>query len=237
MKAAQLTGFRKDFEIGEVPEPEITAPTDVIVAGRCRGLLPHGHPHLGRPVRRGLEGCRHRAAVHPRPREGGLGARGRAAAVNHVSVGDAVLLHPLATCGYCHFLPGRRRHALHRQFLPRDLRARRLRRARQDQRPRVVPLPDGVTPVDVGPLACAGHDRLRRGQEGPAAAYPGSYTVALGRRRSGPHRHPGAARAVPDRDHRGRPLAAGAGARPRLGRRPDRAGPGRTARTWQECGT
>ena len=38
MKAAQLTGYRKDFEIGEVPEPEITAPLD---EGRMigRGVL------------------------------------------------------------------------------------------------------------------------------------------------------------------------------------------------------
>ena len=40
MRAALLTQYREDFSIGEVPEPTITSPNDVIVrvgaAGFCR---------------------------------------------------------------------------------------------------------------------------------------------------------------------------------------------------------
>jgi NAD+-dependent secondary alcohol dehydrogenase Adh1 len=102
VKAARLVGYRQDFEIGDVPEPEITAPTDVIVrvaaAGFCRTDIHIWDGQfaaawqgagIGLPFVPGHETA---GWVHE------VGS-----AVTHISVGDAVLLHPLMTCGYCHF--------------------------------------------------------------------------------------------------------------------------------------
>ena len=50
MKAALLTSYREDFSIGSVPEPTITAPTDVIIrvgaAGVCRTDIHMWHGQL-----------------------------------------------------------------------------------------------------------------------------------------------------------------------------------------------
>jgi len=179
MKAAQLTGFRQDFAIGEVPEPEITAPTDVIVrvgaAGFCRTDI---HIWDGQ--------------FDPAWKEAGIGLpfipghetagwiQEVGSAVNHVSVGDAVLLHPLVTCGYCHFcragddmqctdsvFPGCFAPGGFAEYIKTNARA-------------IVPLRPGVTPVDVGPLGCAGMTAYGAVKKALPYAYPGSYTVALG---------------------------------------------------------
>ena len=74
MRAVQVVGYHQNLEMTEVPVPEPTGPFDVVVkiggAGVCRTDL-----HI-------LEGqwaekSRRAAAVHDRPRERRLGARGR----------------------------------------------------------------------------------------------------------------------------------------------------------------
>jgi NAD+-dependent secondary alcohol dehydrogenase Adh1 len=38
MKAVRVVGYHKNFELADVPEPEITSPLDVIVAVKAAGV-------------------------------------------------------------------------------------------------------------------------------------------------------------------------------------------------------
>ena len=97
MKAARLHGFRQPLAVEEVPDPQITAPMDVIVrigaAGLCRTDL---HIQEGQWAEKsGVElpyvlGHENAGWVHE------VGP-----AVTNVAVGDTVILHPLITCGLC----------------------------------------------------------------------------------------------------------------------------------------
>ena len=209
--------------------------------GRGRRLLSHRHPHLGRPVRRGLEGAGIGLPFTPGHETAGWVARGRLRRSRTSPSATPCCCHPLVTCGYCHFCrAGDDMHCTDSVFpgvvslragSPSTSRPTRARSCRC--RP-------GVTPVDVGPLGCAGMTAYGAVKKALPYAYPGSYTVAFGRGRAGPHRHPGPARAVPDRDHRRRPQrrrwstpAAGAPTRPcrrrptaRTCRRSERQGEG-----------
>ena len=74
MRAVQVVGYHQNLEMTELPVPEPTGPFDVIVkiggAGVCRTDL---HILEGQWAEKtGAD-----AAVHDRPRERGLGARGR----------------------------------------------------------------------------------------------------------------------------------------------------------------
>lgn len=179
MKAAQLVGYRQDFQIGEVPDPEITAPNDVIVrvgaAGFCRtdihmwdGQFDEAQKAVGieLPFVQGHETAGWIEQV-------GAGA-------THLNVGDAVLLHPLITCGYCHacragddmhctasVFPGIYAPGGFAEYIKTNARA-------------VVPLKGGLTPVDVGPLGCAGMTAYRAVKKALPKAVPGTHTVVLG---------------------------------------------------------
>jgi NAD+-dependent secondary alcohol dehydrogenase Adh1 len=179
MKAAQLTGYRKDFEIATVPDPEITSPTDVIIrvgaAGFCRTDIhiwdgqfdaAHAAAGIGLPFIPGHETA------------GWIQEVGEA--VTHVSVGDAVLLHPLVTCGYCHFcragddmhctasvFPGIFAPGSFAEYVKTNARA-------------VVPLKGDLTPVDVGPLGCAGMTAYGAVKKALPYTVPGTLTVVLG---------------------------------------------------------
>src|SRR5689334_4116400 len=97
MKAVQVPAYGTSPELVDVPDPAVHGPHDVIVriggAGVCRTDL---HIIEGQwaeksgvklPYTLGHENAGWVEAV------GG--------AVTNVSVGDAVILHPLATCGLC----------------------------------------------------------------------------------------------------------------------------------------
>jgi NAD+-dependent secondary alcohol dehydrogenase Adh1 len=97
MKAVQLPKYESTPELVDVADPEVTSPLDVVVriggAGVCRTDL---HIIEGQwaeksgvalPYTLGHENA------------GWVEAVGRA--VTNVAVGDAVILHPLVTCGLC----------------------------------------------------------------------------------------------------------------------------------------
>ena len=100
MKAALLTGYDQDLEITDVPDPTVTGPLDVIVrigaAGLCRtdihiqqGWFADGQREAGLEL----------PYVPGHENAGWVEAVGEA--VTNVAVGDAVILHPLQTCGLC----------------------------------------------------------------------------------------------------------------------------------------
>ena len=100
MKAARLHNFNEDLTIDDVGEPEVSGPLDVIVkvgaAGLCRTDI-HIRDGDWKAVQKGAGvelpytlGHENAGWVHE------VGS-----AVTNVGVGDAVILHPLITCGLC----------------------------------------------------------------------------------------------------------------------------------------
>ena len=97
MKAVQLRTYDASPELVDVADPEITSPLDVIVkiggAGVCRTDLHiiEGQwaekTNVALPYTLGHENAGWVSAV--------------GSAVSNVAVGDAVILHPLVTCGLC----------------------------------------------------------------------------------------------------------------------------------------
>ena len=115
LKAVRLHKFNEMPVVDDVPEPEITGALDVIVkiggAGVCRTDLHiiegQWDAAMGTP-----------SALHPRPRERRVGARGR---FRRHQRGGRRHGHP-APAGHLRAVPGvpgRRRHALREQRLPR----------------------------------------------------------------------------------------------------------------------
>lgn len=160
----------------EVPDPQITNPSDVIVriggAGVCRtdlhvieGIwrnhadttLPHilGHENAGwvEEVGRGVEG---------------------------VKVGDKVIVHPLVTKGYClacrrgndmhaenSVFPGINANGGYAEYLLTNERA-------------LVKLPDNLDPKTVAPHTDAGLTAYRAAKKAAGHLLPGEYAVVIG---------------------------------------------------------
>lgn len=179
MRAALLTGYRQGFEIGNIPDPSIIAPNDVIVhvcaAGFCRtdvhiwhGELAELHKAAGLnfPIVCGHENAGHVEAI-------GTG-------VTHVKVGDRVLLHPLASCGFClacrsgedmhctnSFFPGIGAPGGFAEYVRTNARA-------------LVPIPEELHFIEVAPLADAGLTAYRAVKKILPLAKPGSHVVIIG---------------------------------------------------------
>lgn len=179
MRAAMLVDYHQPFALREVADPEITSPDEVIVqvgaAGFCRTDIHlwlgqfaevHQRAGLGLPFLCGHENAGWVVAV--------------GAGVEHVSVGDAVLLHPQGTCGYCHacragddmhcatpLFPGVAAPGGFAEYVKTNARA-------------IVPIPAGLTPQDVAPLADAGLTAYRAVKKALPFAVPGTHTLVLG---------------------------------------------------------
>ena len=179
MRAALLKHYREDFSVENVAEPVITAPDDVIVrvgaAGFCRTDI---------HVWDGQFDEAQKAAGFELPIVCGHETAGWVAevgdGVTHIAVGDAVLLHPLATCGYCkacragddmHCVSG----VFPGLFAPGGFAELVKTNARA-----VVPLKGNLTPVDVAPLGDAGLTAYRAVRKALPLAVPGTRTVVLG---------------------------------------------------------
>jgi NAD+-dependent secondary alcohol dehydrogenase Adh1 len=176
MRAVRVHEYHQPPSVDEVPEPEVRGPWDVLVeigaAGLCRTdlhvvegqwadevdvELPYtlGHENAGR-------------------------VRAVGSAVNNVRPGDAVILHPHITCGLCRpCRAGDDVHCLHRQFpgIDRDggMADLLLTSVRS-----VVPLGEGLEPVDVAALADAGLTAYHAVRKAVPELYPGSVCVVLG---------------------------------------------------------
>jgi NAD+-dependent secondary alcohol dehydrogenase Adh1 len=170
VKAALLTRFKQDWEIGEIADPQIEDPSNVIVRVGAAGFCQTDIHLWAREFAAAWKAmgtdlpfvCGHENA-------GWIEAVG--AGVKHLEIGQPVLLHGVVTCGYCHAcragddvhcsagsLPGTFAPGGFAEFIRTNARA-------------CIPLPGGVTPVDVGPLACSGitayHARSRRRSRSP----------------------------------------------------------------------
>lgn len=179
MKAALLTEYGQPIEIGSVADPDIVAPSDVIVkvgaAGLCRTDLHLQDGELAPALAAaGVElpfTCGHETA-------GWVAEVG--SMVSHVKVGDRVLLHPVATCGYCQACrAGNDMHCSDSRFPGVFAPGGFAEYVRTGARA-VVPIPEGLEFADVASMACAGLTVYHAVKKAIPLAYPGSKTVILG---------------------------------------------------------
>ena len=176
MKAARLHAYEQPPRIDTVPEPQIHGHHDVIVriggAGLCRTDL-----HI-------IEGIWQKKVDVQLPYTLGHENAGWVEevgdAVENVAIGDAVIVHPLMTCGYCAAcragedmycangqFPGINRDGGFADYLLTSDRA-------------LIKLAPGVEPVDVAPYADAGITAYRAAKKAARLLRPGTWAAVLG---------------------------------------------------------
>ena len=179
MKAARLHNYNEYLHIDEVDEPKAEGPLDVIVmigaSGLCRTDLHlkdgdfkeiHEAEGVELPYTLGHESAGWVHEVGP--------------AVTNVQVGDAVVVHPLITCGLCRpcragddmhcvegVFPGLFVDGGHADFLKTHARS-------------VIKLPDGVQPKDIAAHADAGLTAYHAVKKAADILYPGTRVVVIG---------------------------------------------------------
>lgn len=164
------------LKIEEIEEPKIEGPLDVIVriggAGLCRTDL-HVIEGQWAPLT-GIE------LPYTLGHENAGWVQEVGSAVSHVEVGDAVILHPLMTCGLCRacrdgddmhcenqLFPGIDTNGGFAEFLKTNGRA-------------VVKLPEGVEPQDVAAHADAGLTAYHAVKKAAPRLHPGTRAVVIG---------------------------------------------------------
>ena len=177
MRAVQVVGFGEPVVVADVPEPEITGPEDVVVrvagAGVCRTDLHIVEGGLAEafaqtlPLTLGHENSGHVVAV--------------GAAVRHLAPGDAVIVHPAVTCGFCDACRrGTDMHCRTWRFpgvdgLPGGY-AELLRTSARA----LVKLPSGTEPAPLAPFADAGLTAMHAVRRLASFTGPDATVVCLG---------------------------------------------------------
>jgi NAD+-dependent secondary alcohol dehydrogenase Adh1 len=179
VKAARLHDYHQPLVLDEVPDPDASAPFDVVVkigaAGLCRtdlhiweGQFDAAQKENGwlLPYSPGHENAGWVAAV--------------GSAVTNVAVGDKVILHPLITCGLCracrdgddvhcdnNVFPGLFAPGGFAEYLKTGARS-------------VIRLDDALEPTDVAPLADAGLTAYHAIKKALPLLYPGTTCAVIG---------------------------------------------------------
>jgi NAD+-dependent secondary alcohol dehydrogenase Adh1 len=177
MKAARLHSYEEDhLHIDDLPEPEIGGPHEVIVrvggAGLCRTDL-----HI-------IEGIWQEVLDPQLPYTLGHENAGWVEEVgSHVTtveVGDAVVVHPLVTCGMC---PGCRRgedmYCTNSAFPGLNAEGGFAQYLKTSERS-CIKLEGGLEPKDVAPYADAGITAYRAAKKAAGHLMPGSRCVVIG---------------------------------------------------------
>ncbi|MUN55803.1 alcohol dehydrogenase catalytic domain-containing protein [Kocuria koreensis] len=176
MKAIRLHQYGKDPVLEEVDEPKITDPWGVIVdveaAGLCRTDL-----HI---VEGQWEPIQHPSLPYILGHENAGRVREVGSAVNNVSPGDTVIMHPLTSCGLCPPCRlGQDSHCENSTFpgvsVDGGMADQLLTNARA-----VVKLDDGLDPKDVAALADAGLTAYHAVRKAADELFPGSHAVVIG---------------------------------------------------------
>jgi len=183
MKAAVLHEYDKemnvDLKLEEVPEPTIGAADEVIVrvgaAGLCRTDL-----HIIEGVWRDAMDPEGALLPYIMGHENAGWVEEVGSGVTSVKPGDAVICHPLRTCGVCadcrrgedmyctsSFFPGLGLDGGFAEYFLTNERA-------------LIKLNENVVPVEVAPLADAGITAYRVAKRAAKMLNPGSYCVLLG---------------------------------------------------------
>ena len=209
MKAALLPAYDAELSLEDVPPPEVQGASDVIVriggAGLCRTDL-----HI-------IEGIWKEKVDVELPyilgHENAGWVEDVGPGVRSVKPGDAVIVHPVITCGLCRACrAGEDMHCIDLSF-PGHHHERRLRRVPAHRRAGDHQAPRRPRAEGDRPLRRRRHHGLPGGQAGRGAAHARHEDRADRRRRPRAHRGAGPRRAVRHRDHRGRPVGRRARAR------------------------
>ena len=176
MKAVRLHRYESRPVIEDVAEPEASGPFDVVVrvggAGLCRTDL-HivegqwaAKSNVGLPYTLGHENAGWVHAAGP--------------AVEHLQPGDAVILHPLMTCGFCRACrAGDDVHCEAQSFPGIDVDGGMAELIKTSSRS-VVKLPPGVEPASVAALADAGLTAYHAVKKAVPLLHPGTTCVVMG---------------------------------------------------------
>jgi NAD+-dependent secondary alcohol dehydrogenase Adh1 len=183
MKAAMLYDYDEkmnvELKLEEVPEPTINSPNEVIVrvgaAGLCRTDL-----HIIEGVWRDAMDPEGSLLPYIMGHENAGWVEEVGSGVTSVKPGDAVICHPLRTCGVCYgcrrgedmycengIFPGLSTNGGFADYLLTNERA-------------LIKLNENVVPVAVAPLADAGITAYRVAKRAAQKLNPGQYCVVLG---------------------------------------------------------
>jgi NAD+-dependent secondary alcohol dehydrogenase Adh1 len=176
VKAVRVHSYHKPATLDEVDDPGLRGPLDVIVevggAGLCRTDL-----HI-------IEGQWAEKSGVELPyiigHENAGWVREVGSAVNNVAVGDAVICHPLATCGLCPACrAGDDVHCEHSEFPGISTDGGMAEYLRTNARS-VLKLEAGLEPADVAALADAGLTAYHAVRKAVPLLRPGTHVVNLG---------------------------------------------------------
>jgi NAD+-dependent secondary alcohol dehydrogenase Adh1 len=176
MKAVRVHAYGKRPSVDEIPEPAVSGPLDVLVqvgaAGLCRTDL-----HI-------VEGqWADKTGVHLPyviGHENAGWVREVGTAVTNVAPGDAVILHPLVTCGLCRACrSGDDVHCENSRFPGIDTDGGMAELLLTNARS-VVKLADGLEPKDVAALADAGLTAYHAVRKAVPLLYPGTTCIVIG---------------------------------------------------------
>lgn len=176
MKAVRLHEYDTRPVVEDVPEPKASGAWDVLVevggAGLCRTDL-----HIVEGQWQEKSGV---ALPYTLGHENAGWVREVGPAVTNVAPGDAVILHPLVTCGLCRACrAGDDVHCENARFPGIDsdggMAEYLLTTARS-----VVPLGAGLRPADVAALADAGLTAYHAVRKAVPLLYPGTHVVVIG---------------------------------------------------------
>ncbi|MDX6379029.1 MAG: NAD+-dependent secondary alcohol dehydrogenase Adh1 [Rubrobacteraceae bacterium] len=181
MKAARLYEYdehigSEPLQLDEIEEPKIEGPLDVIIriggAGLCRTDL-----HIIEGQWAPLTGIE---LPYTLGHENSGWIQEVGSAVSHVEVGDAVILHPLMTCGLCRACrDGNDMHCENAAFPGIDTDGGFADLLKTNGRA-VVKLPEGVEPQDVAAHADAGLTAYHAVKKAAPMLYPGTRAVVIG---------------------------------------------------------
>ena len=176
MKAVRLHAYGERPVVEDVAEPTVTGPFDVIVriggAGLCRTDL-----HI---VEGQWKNKSNVALPYTLGHENAGWVEAAGAAVDHVAVGDTVIVHPLITCGLCRACrAGDDMHCVRSAFPGIDTDGGFAELLKTGARS-VVRLESGVRPEDVAALADAGLTAYHAVKKAVPILYPGTSAVVLG---------------------------------------------------------
>lgn len=176
MKAVRLHRYEQRPVVEEVAEPTVSGPFDVIVriggAGLCRTDL-----HI---VEGQWEPKTHVPLPYTLGHENAGWVHAVGSGVEHLQVGDAVILHPLVTCGFCRACrAGDDVHCEASQFPGIDTDGGMAELLHTTARS-VVKLAPGIEPAAVAALADAGLTAYHAVKKAVPLLFPGSTCVVMG---------------------------------------------------------
>ena len=176
MKAVRVHSYGKRPSVDDVPEPRVTGPWDVLVqvgaAGLCRTDL-----HIVEGQWAEKSGVQLPYVIG---HENAGWVREVGSAVTNVAPGDAVILHPLVTCGLCRpCRSGDDVHCENSKFPGIDTDGGMAEYLLTSARS-VVKLADGLEPAAVAALADAGLTAYHAVRKAVPLLYPGTTCVVIG---------------------------------------------------------